>query len=251
MKSLRTQPAADYVKDKVIVITGGSSGFGREAARMLLARGAKVTITGRDAQRLAAAAKELKHENLLAVRADAVRTEDWQDLIRRVLARFGRLDVLVNNHGAGVKIAPTAEMDDASIQETLDINLASVIRGCREAVPVMKKQGRGHIINVSSACAYHSWPAWGAYTAAKAGLVAFTRCLHLEMLEWGGKATNFIPGAARTNFCKAAKVDDSWLEGYPSAEDFARSLVQCVDVPDNCFIEELNVWGVKQAISPF
>jgi short-subunit dehydrogenase len=101
-------------------------------------------------------------------------------------------------------------------------------------------------VNVSSGCAYHSWPKWGVYTAAKAGMVAFTRCLHLEMAEWGGKATTFIPGAARTNFCEAANVEASWLEGYPGAEDFARTLVHCIDVPDNTVIEEVNVWGTKQ-----
>ncbi len=243
---------ADYVKGKVVIITGGSSGFGLEAARLLLERGAKVAVTGRNADRLNAAVEDLKGGgSLLAVQADAKSTADWKRLLQQTAARFGRIDVLVNNHGAGVKIAPTEEMDDASIQEALDVNIASVIRGCRETIPYMKKQGSGLIINVSSACAYHSWPTWGVYTAAKAGMVAFTRSLHLEMAEWGGRATNFIPGAARTNFCQAANLDDSWLEGFPSAHDFARTIVQCIDVPDNCFIEEVNIWGVKQTINPF
>lgn len=241
----------DYVKGKVIVITGGSSGFGLETARILLGRGAKVAITGRDRKRLAAAAAELRSDNLLTAQADACKTADWKRLFKQVIARFGRVDVLVNNHGAGVKIAKTEDQDDASIQTALDINLASVIKGCREVVPYMKKQKSGLIVNVSSACAYHSWPNWGVYTAAKAGVVGFTRCLHLEMLEWGGRATNFIPGAARTNFCKAAKVDASWLEGFPSAHDFARAIVQCIDTPENCFIEEVSIWGTKQVISPF
>ena len=242
----------DYVKGKVVIITGGSSGFGLEAARILLARGAKVAITGRNADRLKAAAEDLKGgASLLPVQADARSTQDWKRLLKQTADTFGRIDVLVNNHGAGVKIAPTEEMDDASIQEALDVNIASVIRGCRETIPYMKKQGAGLIINVSSACAYHSWPTWGVYTAAKAGMVAYTRSLHLEMAPWGGRATNFIPGAARTNFCQAANLDDSWLEGFPSAHDFARTIVQCIDIPDNCFIEEVNIWGVKQTISPF
>ncbi|HPM79126.1 MAG TPA: hypothetical protein PLF81_00410, partial [Candidatus Anammoximicrobium sp.] len=66
--------------------------------------------------------------------------------------------------------------------------------------------------------------------------------------------TSFIPGAARTSFCQAAGIDDSWLEGFPSAEDFARTLVHCIDVPDDSFIEEVNIWGtkqVKQMVVPF
>jgi len=235
-----------YVKDKVIIITGGSSGFGFAAAKLLLEMGAKVVITGRKAARLKAAAKELASKDLLAVQADAVKTADWKKLVRATLKRFGRIDVLVNNHGAGVKIANVEEMDDAAIEQAIAINLTSVIKGCRELIAVMKKQGSGHIVNVSSGCAYHGWPKWATYTAAKAGLVVFTRSLHLEMAEWGGKATSFIPGAARTNFCKAAGIDDSWLQGYPSAEDYARTLVHCIDVPEGTVIEEVDLWGTKQ-----
>jgi NAD(P)-dependent dehydrogenase (short-subunit alcohol dehydrogenase family) len=243
-----------YVSGKVVLITGGSSGFGLEAARILLNMGAKVTITGRNPQRLDQAAKELAHANLLAVQADATSTADWKRLIEKVLAGFGRIDVLVNNHGAGVKIADVEQMEDDVIQEVLDVNLASVIKGCREMIRVMKPQGTGHIINVSSACAYHSWPSWAVYTAAKEGMVGFTRSLHLEMAKWGGKATSFIPGAARTNFCQAAGIANDWQEGYPTGHDFARTLVHCIDVPDNSFIEEVNIWGTKQVremVNPF
>ena len=235
-----------YVRGKVIIVTGGSSGFGKEAARILLEMGAKVVITGRDEGRLAAAAAELARPDLLALRADATRTEDWKMLVAKTLEAFGRIDVLVNNHGAGIRIAPVEELSDSDIQAILDANLSSVIKGCREVIPAMRRQGSGHIVNVSSGCAYYSWPAWAVYTAAKAGLVAFTRSLHLEMAEWGGKASNFIPGAARTGFCRAAKIDDAWLEGYPSAEDFARTLVHTIDVPENSVIEEVNIWGTKQ-----
>ena len=243
-----------YVEDKVVMITGGSSGFGLEAARILLELKARVVITGRDRERLDRAEQELAHEELLAVQADAVRTEDWKESIDRTLERFGRIDVLVNNHGAGVRIAEVEAMTDEDVQAILDVNLTSVIKGCREVVRVMRPQGSGHIVNVSSACAHHSWPSWAIYTAAKAGMVGFTRCLHLEMAEWGGKATSFVPGAARTGFCDAAGIDDAWLDGYPDAHDFARTLVHCIDVPEGSFVEEVNIWGtkqVKEVLNPF
>lgn len=236
----------NYVQDKVVIITGGSSGFGLSTAGMLLEMGAKVVITGRNTDRLNAAARELASPNLLAVPADAVKTEDWRELVRQTVARFQRIDVLVNNHGAGIKIAEVENMSDETITTVLDVNLASVIKGCREVIPTMKAQKKGHIVNVSSGCAYHSWPNWSVYTAAKAGMVAFTRSLHLEMAQWDGKATSFVPGAARTNFCEAAQIDSNWLGNYPSAEDFSRTLVHCIDVPDETVIEEVNVWGTKQ-----
>jgi NADP-dependent 3-hydroxy acid dehydrogenase YdfG len=235
-----------YVQDKVVIITGGSSGFGREAARFLLDMGASVVITGRDKARLQAAAKDLSHDSLLAVQADACRTADWQTVIKTTVDRFKRIDVLVNNHGAGVKISHVEEMTDDNIQTILDINIASVIKGCREVIKVMKPQGRGHIVNVSSGCAHYAWAQWAVYTAAKAGMVGFTRCLHKEMEQWGGKATTFVPGAARTGFCQAASIEADWQEGYPDARDFARTLVHCIDVPDNCVIDEAVIWGTKQ-----
>ena len=234
------------VKDKVVVITGGSSGFGLESARLLLELGSKVVITGRNLERLETANTELDSPNLLVVQADATVTEDWKVLVKQVLAKFGRLDVLVNNHGAGGKIASLVEMTDTDIDQTLNVNLSSVIRGCREVLPIMQSQKSGHIINVSSVCARYSFPTWSVYTAAKAGLVGFTKCVHLEMVEWGGKATTVIPGGAQTGFCSAANIDSDWMVGYPTAEDFARTLVHCIDVPPSTVIQDVTVWGNKQ-----
>jgi len=243
-----------YVEGKVVIVTGGSSGFGLETARILLEMDAKVVITGRNAERLENAAKDLAHENLMTVQADAVKTDDWKMLIARTCERFGRIDVLINNHGAGVKIAEVEHMTDEEIQQVMDINIISVIRGCREVVPIMKAQGGGHIVNVSSGCANYAWPCWAVYTAAKAGMVGFTRCLHLEMAEWGGKASNFVPGAARTGFCDAAGIETDWQEGYHDAYDFARTLVHVIDVPEHVLVDEVSTWGTKQVkdmLNPF
>jgi len=237
----------NYVEGKVVAITGGSSGFGLETARLLLEMGAKVVISARDEKRLSAAAKELGGgSNLLAISADVCRTDDWKRLIGTTLGRFSRLDVLVNNAGAGIKIAPTEEMDDATIAKVLDVNLRGVIIGCREAIRAMRPRKKGLILNVTSGCCYRSWAQWAIYTAAKSGLLGFTKCLCKEMLEWGGRASLFIPGAARTNFCVAAALDTSWQTGYPEAADFARSIVHIIDQPESCVIEELSNWGTEQ-----
>ena len=235
-----------YLAGKSVIVTGGSSGFGLETARLLLAGGARVAICGRDSQRLQAARADLASDNVLAQQADVTRSEDWRKLIDATLDKFGVLDVLVNNAGAGIKIAPVEQQEDESIRQVLDTNLTGVIMGSREAVRVMKPHGKGLIVNVTSGCCYYSWPNWAIYTAAKSGLVGFTRCLCKEMLEWGGRASLFIPGAAKTNFCPAAGIDTAWQEGYPDGQDFARSIVHIIDQPDHCVIDEVSIWGTKQ-----
>ena len=236
----------NYVEGKVVVITGGSSGFGLETARLVLELGGEVVITGRNAERLEEAKADLGSERLVTVQADATITADWKRLVETTVEKFGRIDVLVNNHGAVIQVDAVENMTDETIQEVCDLNLNSVIKGCREVIPVMKKQGSGHIINISSSCAHHGWAMWGPYTAAKTGIVGFTHVLHREMCEWGGKATCFTPGAARTNFCQASGIDSGWMDGYPTPADFARTLVHCIDMPDDCVIEEVRIWGTKQ-----
>lgn len=236
-----------YVKDQVVFITGGSSGFGFETARLLLEMDAKVVITGRDAKRLAEAEKRLAGgKSVLAIAADVTSSKDWRRAIDQTAKTFGRLDTLVNNAGAGIKIAPVEVQTDADIRAVLETNLTGVILGSREAVRVMKPNGRGFILNVTSGCCYRSWASWGVYTAAKAGLVGFTKCLCKEMLEWGGRASLFIPGAAKTNFCDAVGISSDWQTGYPDGEDFARSIVHMIDTPDHCVVEELSIWGTEQ-----
>ena len=244
-----------YIEKKVIIITGGSSGFGLATARILLEMGAYVVITGRNTERLRKAEDELNGgDNLLAIAADATATADWKQLIEKTVSKWNRVDVLLLNHGGGIKIAETEKMDDETINQVIETNLTSSIRGAREVIPQMKRQGSGHIITVSSACAHHSWAEWGTYTAAKAGLVGFTKCLHMEMGAWGGKATVFTPGAAQTGFAHAAGIDTDWMTDLPSSDDFARALVNTIDVPANTFIEEVKIWGTAQVpgmVNPF
>ena len=236
----------NHVEEKVVILTGGSSQFGIETARLLLEQGAKVVFMGRRAERLHAVQEMLQTDRLLTIEANTSMSIDWRRVAETTIDQFGRIDVLINNHGAVIQVDPIEKMTDEAIQEVCELNLIATIKGCRTVLPVMKQQGTGHIINVACACALRGWTMWGPYAAAKAGVIGFTRVLHNEMCVWGGKATSFIPGATKPDSGRPNDPSINWVDEYPSPEDFARMLVHCVDVPEHCVVEEMHVWGTRR-----
>lgn len=239
----------NHCSGRTVLISGGSHGIGLALATLLTELGARVAITGRDPQRLQAAAAMLGDQSL-TIAADASVAQTWPEVIETTVARWGGIDAYIACHGAGGRIAPLVEQDSASIATTIATNLTAVIEGCRAVLPVMQKAGRGHIITVGSACTFHSWPSWSVYTAAKAGLAGFTRCLHGEMVAWGGKASLFCPGATRTGFQQAAGLEVD-LTNYPDAHDMAELLLGMLNVPAHVVVEDLSAWGTAQVLTPY
>ncbi|OPZ26913.1 MAG: putative oxidoreductase [Lentisphaerae bacterium ADurb.BinA184] len=194
---------ASTLEGKAAVVTGGSKGYGRGIAGALAAAGARVWITGRSETALGEAAAAT---GAAAIRADATSPGDWDRVFKTVLNAAGRLDILVNNAGGGVRIAPMDEQTDEAIAESIALNLTGVLYGCRRAAPVMKRQGGGIIINVSSGCALHAWPGWAPYSAAKAGLNQFSHCLYTELRASGVRVTTVTPYWGATDFTQAAGI---------------------------------------------
>ena len=243
-----------FVEDKVIIVTGGSSGFGFEAAKLLVELNAKVVIVARTAANLEKAEKEINSPNLISVAADVTQLEDWQTIIEKTIEKFGTIDVLINNAGGGISIKKLDEMPYEDIHKSIDLNLMSAIYGSKEVAEVMKKNGGGRIINVASVCATHAWPGFSVYSAAKAGLILFSRCLCKDFAPYNITSSTFIPGAAPTNFRKAAGMESGAREGFPEVADYARGLVAMVDLPAEAMIEDLTFWASKQVqndMNPF
>ncbi|MDO4573731.1 MAG: SDR family oxidoreductase [Planctomycetia bacterium] len=243
-----------YVRGKVVIVTGASSGFGAATAKMLHEMGAQTVLVGRHKKTLDAVGKTLKEGNWLAVPADCTRTEGWNKIVAATLRAFRKIDVLVNCHGGGVQIDDVEKLSDDVFQAVLDLNLTSCMKGARAVIPEMRKNGFGHIVNISSCCVQYAWASWAVYTAAKAGVAGLTRCLQKEMEPWGGKATCVFPGAARTRFSENAHMEPNWNDAYPTGEEIARTIVHCVDVPPSCVIDEVSILGVQQVrdvLNPF
>lgn len=182
------------MQEKVVMITGASQGIGAAAARVFAGAGARVVLLARSAEKIAALAAELGG---LALPCDVARWAEVDLAVQAVLARFGRLDVLINNAGTIDPIAALAEADPEAWGRAVDVNLKGVFHGMRAALPVMRGKG-GTIITVSSGAAHRPLEGWSAYCSAKAGAAMLTRAAHLEEAGHGLRIMGLSPGTVAT-----------------------------------------------------
>lgn len=233
---------------KKIIVTGGSTGYGRGIAATLAGKGAEVVITGRRRDVLEKTAAEL---GVRAVCADVGNGQDWD----RVFAALdGKVDVLVNNAGAAVTLKPLAEFSDAEIEASVAVNLTGVLLGCRRAAAAMIRQGSGLIINVSSVCAHYGWPNLVAYTAGKAGLDRMSRALYTELRPHNVRVTVLTPSWGDTEFTVAAggsSKSPDILKQVMSPEQMGALVAQICELPDHLVMPEVMVQPVVQEIIPF
>ena len=185
------------MQGKVVIITGASRGIGAAAARVFAAAGAKVALLARSGDQVAAIAAEIGPA-ALALRCDIAQADEVAAAVAQVVAQFGRVDVLINNAGVIDPIAPLTSADADAWGRSIDINLKGVFHGIRAAVPVMKAQGGGTVITVSSGAATTPYEGWSAYCAGKAGALMLTRALHLEEAAHGIRALGLSPGTVAT-----------------------------------------------------
>ena len=171
--------------DQVVLITGGSRGIGYATAETFLAQGAKVAICAENEIRLTNALSQLETlGDVAGWRADVSDHLAVEDLIRRTLERFGRIDVLVNN-AARLAVGNFAEQDIASIDEVIDVNIKGTLYATRAVLPHMLERGSGCVINISSSLGTFGLARVAAYCASKFALVGFTQALNHEVKDAG------------------------------------------------------------------
>jgi NAD(P)-dependent dehydrogenase (short-subunit alcohol dehydrogenase family) len=185
------------MQGKVVAITGASRGIGAAAARVFAAAGAKVALLARSEGEIDALAAEIGPA-ALALRCDVADWASVQQAVATVVQRFGRLDVLVNNAGTIDPIARLADVDPAAWGRAVDVNLKGVFHGLRAAIPVMRAQGSGTIITVSSGAARAALEGWSSYCAGKAGALMLTQAAHLEERPHGIRVLGLSPGTVAT-----------------------------------------------------
>lgn len=233
------------MKDRVVVITGGTSGYGRAMAMRFHEAGARVLITARDKDRLQDTARTIGCDGLPM---DVTDHYGWARLVDHVTEQHGRIDVLINNAGGGVAIKPAWEQTKETIDATIALNLTSVIYGCSAFAPMLRQQRGGTVINLSSVCAQHCWPDWSVYAAAKAGVLNYSKGLYTELQPYRVRVTCLIPAAAATGFQQGAGIAAENKE--LSADDIAQTALYIARLPAHAVVEQVTVWGVDQVVQP-
>ncbi|MBV4469008.1 SDR family oxidoreductase [Pseudomonas siliginis] len=242
------------IQDKVIVITGASSGIGEATARLLAERGAKVVLGARRTERLAVIAEEINgaggHAQFRAL--DVTDQQDVQRFVDFAVEHYGRVDVLVNNAG----VMPLSRLDALKVDEwnrMIDVNIRGVLHGIAASLPLMQRQRAGQIINIASIGAYTVSPTAAVYCATKYAVRAISEGLRQEV---GGdiRVTVIAPGVTESELAESIS-DEGGREEMKSfrkiaipAEAIARAIAYAVEQPADVDVSELIV---RPTASPY
>ena len=233
------------ITNKVVVITGASSGLGEATARHLAAQGAKLVLGARRVDRLRALAGELRLGPGAAVATDVTDAAQVKALVDGAVATHGRVDVLLNNAG----LMPHSPLDRLKISDwdrMIDVNLKGVLYGIAAALPHMQRQKSGHIINVASVAAYKVRPGSGVYAATKAAVRMLSEGLRQEVKPYNIRTTVISPGAVQSELPQSINEADvaagiaEFYERYAiPAENFARMVAFAISQPEDVDINEI------------
>ncbi|MBC8072273.1 MAG: SDR family NAD(P)-dependent oxidoreductase [Deltaproteobacteria bacterium] len=211
---------------KTWFITGASSGFGDAFARHAIAQGYNVVATARDPSRLAAVAA-LAPERVLVHRLDVTRPAEAEVAIKAAVARFGRIDVLINNAGYGI-VGAAEETPEVELRAQMETNFFGAVAVTQAALPILRSQKSGAIVNMSSLGGQLSFAGFSAYSASKFALEGYSEALAGEMAPFGVTVLIVEPGEFRTNLAGAAMKHMPILPAYADVvggtRDFARSM---------------------------
>ena len=233
------------IENKVVVITGASSGLGEAAARLLTAQGAKVVLGARRLDRLQGLAAELGLDERAVARTDVTDAAQVKALVERALERHGRIDVMLNNAG----LMPHSPLERGRIADwdrMIDVNIKGVLYGIAAALPPMRAQRSGHIINVSSVAGHKVGAGGAVYAATKHAVRVISEGLRQEVKPYNIRSTIISPGAVDTEVPGsvtepdiAADVRARYAGWAIPAESFARCVAFAMAQPDDVDVNEI------------
>jgi NADP-dependent 3-hydroxy acid dehydrogenase YdfG len=241
------------IKDKVVVITGASSGLGEATARYLAQNGAKLVLGARRLDRLQALAKELSLGAGAAVQTDVTEQEQVKALVDQAVRTHGRIDVILNNAG----LMPHSPLERGKTQDwdrMIDVNIKGVLYGIAAALPYMKAQRSGHIINVSSVAGHKVRPGSAVYAATKTAVRVISEGLRQEVKPYNIRTTVISPGAVTSELPDSVTEPDiaenikKFYEIAIPANSFARMVAFAMSQPEDVDVNEILFRPTKQEL---
>jgi NADP-dependent 3-hydroxy acid dehydrogenase YdfG len=245
------------LQSKVCVVTGASSGIGEATARRLAGAGAAVALVARRGDRLEALAKEIEKDGgkALAIQSDITEEDQARAAIEKAQSELGRLDVLVNNAGV-MLLGPIQGADTSEWRRMVDVNVMGLLYCTYYALPVMRDQGGGHIVNLSSVAGRTASLGVGVYNATKWAVGAFSESLRQEALHLNVRVTIIEPGMVVTELQEhttnemAKQAMDRMLAETKAplqAQDIAEAIFYAVSQPAHVNVNEILVRPTEQA----
>jgi NADP-dependent 3-hydroxy acid dehydrogenase YdfG len=229
--------------NQIALITGASSGIGRATALAFAGAGIDLALVSRSIDRLQPVVEAATQ---LGVKArsygvDLAEISTVRDRIDQIVAEWGQVDILVNNAGAAYT-SPLADIPLAGWQQTIDLNLTSVLQAVQAVLPQMRRQKAGTIVNLISIAGRQTFPDWGAYCASKFGLVALSKVLAAEERAHGIRVTAIYPGSVNTALWDKPEVQaDFDRAAMLDADTVAASILYAATAPLAATIEELTI----------
>ena len=243
------------IKDKVVIITGASSGIGYATAKLLAQKGAKVAVGARRLDRLEKLQNEIEEQSgeILISKLDVTKKSECDSFVNKVLEKWGQVDVIVNNAG----LMPLSFIKNLKIDEwdrMVDVNIKGILYCTAAVLPTMLEKKSGHIINISSVAGRIIFPAGSVYCATKHAVTAFTEGLRQELSPRKNiRVTSIEPGVVQTELTNT--ITDESLEKFVEtskqmealkADDIANAIVFAIDAPNHMSVNEILVRPTTQ-----
>ena len=228
---------------KRALITGASSGIGKQTALAFASSGIEVALVGRSVEKLAAVENTVTKTGVKAKTyvVDLANLSQIQDKMRQIVLDFGSIDILVNNAGMGYT-ATLSETPLSDWQQVIDLNLTSVFECIKGILPSMRQQNRGTIINVASVAGKQAFANWGAYSVSKAGVIALSQALAQEERKNGIRVTAICPGAVNTEIWDTKTVNaDFDRSNMLTPQIVAQSILHTALLPKQAVVDELTL----------
>jgi NADP-dependent 3-hydroxy acid dehydrogenase YdfG len=242
------------ITDKVVVITGASSGVGESTARLLAGNGAKVVLGARRKDRIDAVVKDItaKGGSALGFKTDVTKRGDVETLVKGAIDKHGRIDAIVNNSGI-MPIAPMAALKVEEWDRMIDVNIKGLLYGVAAVLPQMQKQKSGHIINIASVIGIKVFAPGGVvYGATKSAVRVLTEGLRMELHSQNIRCTMISPGAVATELPESSSEEETrknLREFYKMAipaDSIARAIAYAIEQPAEVEIDEVVIRPTAQ-----